>query len=55
MPKHKIVHAELSVVPIGSGSTSLRKYVAKAINTIKQVKGIRYQVNYADSVVLLRF
>jgi len=45
MPKRKgIVHAELSVAPIGSGSTSLGKYVAKAINAIKQVKGIRYQV-----------
>lgn len=40
----KSVHAELSVLPIGTGSTSLGEYIAKSINALKNVDGIRYQV-----------
>lgn len=38
------VHAELSVVPIGTGSTSLSEYIAKGINALKGVEGIKYEV-----------
>jgi uncharacterized protein (TIGR00106 family) len=39
-----IVHAELSVLPIGTGSTSLSEYIAKGINALKEMDGIKYQV-----------
>lgn len=38
------VHAELSVLPIGTGSASLSEYIGKSINALKDVDGIRYQV-----------
>lgn len=37
------VHAELSVVPIGTGSTSLSEYIAKSIRSLKDVD-IKYEV-----------
>lgn len=39
------VIAEMSVTPIGSQTTSVSKQVAEAINAIKSVKGIKFEVN----------
>ena len=38
------VHAELGVLPIGTGSTSLGKYIAKSVSVLKNMHGIKYQV-----------
>lgn len=38
------VHAELSVVPIGTGSTSLSEYIANGVKALGQVKGVKYEI-----------
>ena len=38
------VHAELSVLPIGTDSPSLSKYIAKGIKALNKVEGIKYNV-----------
>ena len=38
------VHAELGVLPIGTSTTGLGKYVAKGIDALKSVNGIKYEV-----------
>lgn len=38
------VHAELGVLPIGTGSTSLGEYIAKGISVLEHMDGIKYQV-----------
>jgi len=38
------VQAEIGILPIGTGSTSLGKYIAKAIKSLKNIDGITYQV-----------
>lgn len=45
------VHAELSIVPIGSSSTSVGRYVANAIKAIRNVKGIRYDVTAMGTLI----
>ena len=38
------VHAEIGVLPIGTSSTSLSKYISKGVESLKKIDGIRYQV-----------
>lgn len=38
------VHAEIGILPIGTGSTSLGKYIARGIKSLKNIEGIKYQV-----------
>ena len=45
------VHAELGVLPIGTGSTSLSKYIAKGIDALKDVKGIKYEVTPMGTLI----
>ena len=45
------VIAEMSVTPIGSQTTSVSKQVAEAINAIKSVKGIKFEVNAMGTVL----
>ena len=45
------VHAELGVLPIGTNSTSLGKYIAKGIDALKDVKGIKYQVTPMGTLI----
>lgn len=45
------VHAELSIVPIGSASTSVGEYVANAIKAIRAVRGIRYEVTAMGTLI----
>jgi uncharacterized protein (TIGR00106 family) len=42
---HMTVMAELSIVPIGTGSTELSAYVAEALKVIKGTKGVKWQLN----------
>lgn len=46
-----MIHAEISLYPIGTGSTSSGFYIAKAIETIKEIEGIRYQINPMGTVL----
>lgn len=39
-----MIHAEISVYPMGTGTTSASFYIAKGIETIQNLEGIRYQV-----------
>lgn len=41
---HKSVLADLSVIPIGTGSTSIGQYITRSIDSLKDIEGIRYQV-----------
>jgi len=40
-----LIHAEISIYPIGTSTTSASFYIAKAIESIKEIKQVRYQVN----------
>jgi uncharacterized protein (TIGR00106 family) len=46
-----LVIAELKVVPLGTQSASLSKYVAAVINVVKQAKGITYQITPMATIV----
>ncbi len=48
--KRIVVIAELSIVPIGEKSTSLRKYVAEAVNAIKKLK-VRCEVTAMGTIL----
>ena len=39
-----MIHAEISVYPMGTGTTSASFYIAKGIETIQDLEGIRYEV-----------
>jgi uncharacterized protein (TIGR00106 family) len=45
------VIAELKVVPLGTQSASLSKYVAAVIKVVKRAKGITYQVTPMATIV----
>ena len=45
------VHAEIGVLPIGTSSTSLSKYIAKGINSLRNIEGIKYQVTPMGTVI----
>ncbi|MGI0072326.1 MAG: MTH1187 family thiamine-binding protein [Nitrosotalea sp.] len=38
------IHAEIGVLPIGTSSTSLSKYIASGVESLKKIEGIKYQV-----------
>ena len=46
-----MIHAEISVYPIGTNSTSASFYIAKAIESIQKMKGIRYEINSMGTVL----
>jgi uncharacterized protein (TIGR00106 family) len=39
-----MVIAEVSIIPIGTKTSSVSKYIAKAIESIKQQTGVSYQL-----------
>jgi uncharacterized protein (TIGR00106 family) len=45
-----MIHAEISVYPIGTDSTSVSFYVAKAVDAIKDLK-IKYQVTSMGTIL----
>ena len=45
------VHAEIGVLPIGTSSTSLSKYIARGIDSLKKIEGIRYQVTPMGTLI----
>lgn len=42
---------EISVVPLGTGKTSLSPYVAEIFKTLRRQKGVRYELNGMGSIV----
>lgn len=46
-----MIHAEISVYPIGTGSTSASFYIAKAIESIQNFQELRYQVNPMGTIL----
>jgi uncharacterized protein (TIGR00106 family) len=45
-----MIHAEISIYPIGTDSTSMSFYVAKAIDAIKELK-IKYQITPMGTIL----
>ena len=45
------VHAEIGVLPIGTASTSLSRYIAKGVESLKKIDGIRYQVTPMGTMI----
>ncbi|MBI2831951.1 MAG: MTH1187 family thiamine-binding protein [Chloroflexi bacterium] len=42
---------EISVVPIGTGSTSLSRYVAGAVKVLKGEEGLKYELTAMGTIV----
>jgi len=42
---------EFSVVPIGTESTSVSKYVVEAVKTLKKYGNLRFQVTPMDTII----
>jgi len=46
-----LIHAEISVYPIGTGTTSSSFYIAKGIEAIKNIKDIRYEIHSMGTIL----
>lgn len=46
-----MIHAEISIYPVGTNSTSASFYIAKAIESIQNMEKIRYEVNPMGTVL----
>jgi len=46
-----LIHAEISIYPIGTSTTSASFYIAKAIEVLKDIKEINYQVNPMGTIL----
>lgn len=46
-----MVMAEISVTPIGTGRTGVSFYVAKALESISDMEGLRYDLNPMGTVL----
>ena len=46
-----MIHAEISIYPMATPKTSASFYIAKAIESIQKLKGIRYQINPMGTVL----
>ena len=40
-----MIHAEVSIYPLATKTPSVSFYIAKAIETIQNVEGIKYEIN----------
>ncbi|MGI0045883.1 MAG: MTH1187 family thiamine-binding protein [Nitrosotalea sp.] len=45
------IHAELGILPIGTSSPSLGKYIASGLKNLKKIDGIRYQVTPMGTII----
>ena len=46
-----MIHAEISIYPMGTNSTSASFYIAKAIESIQNMQNIRYKINPMGTVL----
>ena len=51
MDKNHSVIAEFSIVPVGSGESSVGRYVAAAINGFKNMKGLDFEVTPMGTIL----
>ena len=45
------VIAEIKIIPIGTANTSLSRYIAACINTVKQAQDISYQLTAMGTII----
>lgn len=45
-----MITAELTLIPIGTSSTSLSKYIASGINVLDEM-GIKYEINGVGTII----
>ena len=45
------VIAEIHIVPLGTATTSLSRYIAACINTVKQAQDISYQLTAMGTII----
>ncbi|MDG6996960.1 MAG: MTH1187 family thiamine-binding protein [Nitrososphaerota archaeon] len=45
MSSRNVIFAELSINPIGSGTTSIGKQIDEALKAIKGIQGLKYEAN----------
>ena len=46
-----MIHAEISIYPIGTSTTSASFYIAKAIEVLKDTKEVKYEVNPMGTIL----
>ena len=46
-----LIQAEISIYPIGTSNTSASFYIAKGIESIQNMEGIRYEINSMGTVL----
>lgn len=46
-----MIHAEISIYPIGTPTTSVSFYIAKGIESIQNIDGLRYEINPMGTVL----
>ena len=46
-----MIHAEISVYPMGTSTTSASFHIAKGIESIQNMDGIRYQINPMGTIL----
>lgn len=46
-----MIHAEISTYPIGTDSTSLSFYIAKAIESLQDANGVKYQTTPMGTIL----
>ena len=46
-----MIHAEISIYPIATRTTSASFYIAKAVESIKNVDNLRYEINPMGTVL----
>jgi len=46
-----LIHAEISVYPMATRTTSASFYIAKAIESIQNIKNLRYEINSMGTVL----
>ena len=46
-----MIQAEISIYPIATRTSSVSFYIAKAIESIKNIEGLRYEINSMGTVL----
>ena len=46
-----MIQAEISIYPMATRTTSVSFYIAKAIESIKKIEGLRYEINSMGTIL----
>jgi len=52
LDKTNIVIAEFSIVPVGTGETSVSHFVAAAIQAFREIKGLKFEVTSMGTILV---